>query len=200
MKRMTFQPPTEHYDERIEAIDEQICSLIKKRKELSNDNPGFPKKQLIASWAKKYDFYEDFLNSVFADLLIEEIYKPVVEPKGFRKNIPLLKVLEKDDVFYSVTFIRQFENASIVHFSIDRHLEEERMGMYHHQYSEFELSIEGGEADYHCVNQGGGGSGGHMAFNFIVSPVLPDNCSKYTFVFKEYKEPFRKSAGVEFSI
>ncbi len=37
-----------------------------------------------------------------------------VEPKGFLKNTPILKSFEKDDVFYSVTFIRQFENASVV--------------------------------------------------------------------------------------
>ena len=119
MKRMPFEPPTEHYDERIEAIDEQICQLIKQRKELSNNNPGFPTKQLIANWAKKYNFYEDFLNSVFAHFLNEEIYKPVVEPKGYLKNIPILKSFEKDDKFYSVTFIRQFENASVVHLNID---------------------------------------------------------------------------------
>ena len=72
MKRMPFEPPTEHYDEEIEAIDEQICNLIKQRKDLSNNNPGFPTKQLIANWAKKYNFYEDFLNSVFAHFLNEQ--------------------------------------------------------------------------------------------------------------------------------
>lgn len=30
-----LEPPTEHYNERIEAIDEQICKLIQQRKELS---------------------------------------------------------------------------------------------------------------------------------------------------------------------
>lgn len=78
MKRLPFEPPTEHYDKNIEAIDEQICDLMKQRKELSNNNPGFPSKQLIADWSTKYDFYEDFLNSVFAHFLNEEIYKPVI--------------------------------------------------------------------------------------------------------------------------
>lgn len=56
MKRMSFEPPTDHYDEQIEAIDEQICNLIKQWKDLSNNNPGFPTKQLITNWAKEYNF------------------------------------------------------------------------------------------------------------------------------------------------
>ncbi|MBP1917488.1 chorismate mutase [Lederbergia galactosidilyticus] len=74
MKRMAFEPPTDHYDEQIESIDEEICHLIKQRKDLSNNNPGFPTKHLIASWSKKYNFYEDFLDSIFSDFLHEEIY------------------------------------------------------------------------------------------------------------------------------
>lgn len=120
MKRMPFEPPTEHYDEKIETIDEQICNLIEQRKELSNNNPGFPTKELITKWSMKYNFYEDFLNSVFSHFLNEDIYKPTVEPKGFLKNIPMLKSFEKDGVFYTVTFIRQFKNASVVHFTIDK--------------------------------------------------------------------------------
>ena len=65
MKRMSFEPPTEYYDERIEAIDEQICVLIKQRKDISNYNPGFPTKKLISDWSKKYNLYEEFLNGVF---------------------------------------------------------------------------------------------------------------------------------------
>lgn len=56
MKQMPFEPPTNHYDERIEAIDEQICQLIKQRKELSNNNPGFPTNQHIADWSKSIIF------------------------------------------------------------------------------------------------------------------------------------------------
>ncbi|WP_226036823.1 hypothetical protein [Aquibacillus saliphilus] len=120
MKRLPFEPPTKHYDQQIEAIDEQICNLIKQRKDISNNTPGFPTKKLITAWSEKYSFYEGFLNSVFTNFLNEDMYKPVVEPKGFLKNIPILKSFEKDDVFYSVTFVRQFENASVVHFNIDR--------------------------------------------------------------------------------
>ena len=34
MKRMHFDQPTEHYDDRLIPIDEQICSLVKQRKEI----------------------------------------------------------------------------------------------------------------------------------------------------------------------
>jgi len=201
MKRMPFEPPTKHYDQHIEAMDEQICNLMKQRKELSKNNPGFPTKQLIADWSIKYNFYEDFLNSVFAHFLNEEIYKPVVEPKGFLKNIPILKSFEKDDLFYSVTFVRQFQNASVVHLNLDRDDSEQMPGVLH-EHSWFDLVIDDGEGtDYDCRNEGGGGSGGHRSYTFIVSPPLPEDFSKIKFVFKECKTPFKtKPTGLEFII
>ncbi|MCM3456232.1 hypothetical protein M3685_20190 [Heyndrickxia oleronia] len=200
MKRMPFEPPTEHYDEHIEAIDEQICNLIKKRKELSKNNPGFPTRQLIADWSIKYNFYEDFLNSVFGHLLNEEIYKPVVEPKGFLKNIPILKSFEKDDVFYSVTYVGQYENASVVHFNIDREDVDDEMPRSFREPTFFNLSIEGNEVDYECRIEGGGGSRGHISYTFIVSPALPDDFSELKLVFKQCKVPFQKPTGFEFVI
>lgn len=200
MKRMPFEPPTEHYNEHIEEIDEQICNLIKERKDLSKNNPGFPTKQLIANWAKKYNFYEDYLNSVFAHFLNEDIYKPVIEPHGFLKNITILKSFEKDDVFYSVTFMRQYKNASVVHFNIDREDSDDDTPRRFREPFLFDLSIEGKEVDYDCRNEGGGGSGGHESYTFIVSPALPDDLSELKLVFKQCKVPFQKPTGFEFVI
>lgn len=201
MKRIPFEPPTEHYDYRIESIDEQICDLIKQRKELSNHNPGFPTKELISAWCKKYNFYEDFLNGVFAHFLNEEIYRPVVEPQRFLKNLPILKSFEKDDVFYSVTCVRQYENASIVHFNIDREEPDDEMPRrFHREHTFFELSINSKGVEYDCRNEGGGGSGGHETYTFIVSPALPDDSSKFKLVFKEFRIPFQKPTGFEFVI
>jgi hypothetical protein len=200
MKKIPFEPPTEHYNERIEAIDEQICQVIKQRKELSNNDPGFPTKQHILNWSEKYGLYEDFLNSLFAHLLNEEIYRPVVEPKGYLKNIPILKSSEKDDKFYSVTFVRQFENASVVHLSIDSNATDDVSDWHEREHTHFELSVEGEETHYDCRNEGGGGTLGHETFTFIVSPALPDDSSKYKLVFKEYKIPFQKPTGFEFII
>ena len=199
-RRFQFEPPTEHYDNRIEAIDGQICDLIKQRKKISSNNPGFPSKQLISSWCEKYNFYEDFLNGVFAFFLNEDRYKPVVEPIGFLKNIPILKAFENDDVFYSVTFVRQFKNASIVHFNIDREDSDDEVPRRIREPIFFDLVIEGKEVDYDCRNEGGGGSGGHEAYTFIVSPALPDNLSEIKMIFKEFKPPFKKPTGFEFVI
>jgi hypothetical protein len=201
MKRRSFEPPTEHYDERIEAIDEQICVLIKQRKDMSNNNPGFPTKKLISDWSKKYYLYEEFLNGVFGHFFNEELYRPIVEPKGFLKNLPILKSFEKDDLFYSVTFVRQFQNASVVHLNIDRDDSDEMPGVFP-EHNWFNLSIDDGEGtDYDCRNEGGGGSGGHRSYTFIVSPPLPDDFSKIKLIFKESKTPFKaKPTGLEFVI
>lgn len=59
-RRFQFEPPTEHYDNRIGAIDEQICGLIKQRKEISSNNPGFPSKQLKGIIKINYPFLSFF--------------------------------------------------------------------------------------------------------------------------------------------
>lgn len=41
MKRMTFERPTDYYDERLYTIDEKICALLKERKELSAGRSRF---------------------------------------------------------------------------------------------------------------------------------------------------------------
>lgn len=200
MQYAGFRPPTEYYDKRLEGIDEQICVLIKKRKELSNDNPGFPTKQLIASWVEKYGLYEDFLNSLFHTLYDDEMYKPRVEPKGFVKNIRLLKTFENKEYFFTVTFVRQFKNASVVHLHVDRNKPLDSTKEAHEHYSHFNLSIEAEDIDYDCYFTSGSGSAGHTVSEFVVSPALPDDCSKYKLVFKELKEPFSKPTGLEFSM
>lgn len=201
MNRMLFEPPTEYYNKKIEAIDEQICSLIKQRKDQSNNNPGFPTKHLIKAWAKEYNFYENFLNSMFTDFLNEDMYKPVVEPKQFIKNIPVLRSFERDRVFYSVTFVRQYKNASVVHFNIDREEAYDEMPERNHEHTFFDLSIKDSKkGNFDCRNEGGGGSGGHESYTFIVSPALSDDITSFKFVFKGYKIPSRKKTDFEIII
>ncbi|WP_156410953.1 hypothetical protein [Paenibacillus sp. Soil787] len=65
MKRMPFERPTDHYDKRISNIDEQICDLIRQRKDISDNNPGFPPFEYISNWATTFELYEDFLKAVF---------------------------------------------------------------------------------------------------------------------------------------
>lgn len=200
MKRMPFEPPTNHYDYKIERIDEEICRLIQERKEYSNHNPGFPAKELIKKWAIKYNFYEDFLNSIFSLFLNEEHFKPYIEPKGFLKNIPILKSFEKDGVFYTVTFIRQYKNASVIHLTIDEEASpEEDLGRFR-DHSMFDLSVEGDGPEYDCRNNFGGGSDRHQSFTYTASPALPDDLSTIKLIFKEYKMPFQKPTGFEFVI
>lgn len=201
MNQLPYERPTEHYDEKLETIDEQICDLIKQRKDLSSNTPSLPTKQLLSNWSKKYDLYEEFLVSVFSHFLNEEWYRPVVEPTGFLKNIPILKSFEKDHKFYTVTFIRQFKNASVVHFTIDRDdSEDDEMSRRFRDPNLFDLEIVGKEVDYDCRNEGGGGSGGHESFTYIISPALPDDLVDYKLVFKQCKIPFNIPTGFEFVI
>jgi len=196
---MSIDPPIEHYDKSVGLIDEKICELINERKLISN-NPGYPTADLITNWSKKYNLYEEFLDNLFIHLLNEEMYKPMEEPKGFIKNVPVLKSYENKDVFYSVTLVRQYENVSVVQLHIDKDSSEENPAD-RHQNTFIELTVEDKENEYECRYEGGSGSGGHMSHDYIVSPPLPDDMTRIRLIFKEYDEPYRrKPTGLEFVI
>ncbi|KWW21918.1 MULTISPECIES: hypothetical protein [Peribacillus] len=189
MNRMPFEQPTEHYDERISSIDEQLCALVRQRKDISADNPGVPPEDAISKWALKYDLYEDLLRSLFWSMRMDDVYKPRVEPTGFRKHLSVLKMVEQDDQVYSVTVIRQYENASVIQLHVDWE-EAKDVPMDEHHHKSFELFL--GEP-YDCWQDRAGGSTGHYTYNFIVSPPLPDDISSMDLVFKEYHEPFKEN-------
>lgn len=182
---------------RISSIDEQICTLIKERKELSMNNPGFPLDEYISHWAEKFNLYEDLLKSVFGTLRMEEEFKPRVEPKNFIKHIPILKSVEIDKKLYTVTFIRQFENASVVQLNVDWDGSNDTHEYTRHHHS-FEMNI--GE-QYDCRFFGGGGSTDRYTHNFIVSPPIPDDPSGLSITFVEYDSFFKdKPTGIEVKI
>lgn len=187
MKRMPFKRPTTHYDETIKQIDEKICELINQRKKMSNNNPGYPPFKYISNWAEKFDLYEDLLKSVFSSLWNEKIYIPLIEPRGFLRNLPVLKSIEIENRLFSVISIRQYSNSSIVNFNIDL---DNTSGSSEHQprHTNFELFI---SEQYDCRMLDGCGGEGHFHYNFIVSPPLPDNLSGIELIFKEYNLPFR---------
>jgi hypothetical protein len=195
MKRVPFNQQPEYYDERLTQIDEQLCSLLKQRKEISNHNPGFPPTEDISKWAEKFDLYEDLLRSLFGLLENDEHYRPRVEPINFKKYIPVLKSVEKEQCVYSVIFIRQYENASVINFTMDWEPEEEPDRERFHRHSFWELWV--GEG-FDCRANGGGGSNEHISYNFIVSPPLPEDISGLDLKLTEYKAPFKKNpTGLE---
>lgn len=200
MEQFGFESPTDYYDERISETDEQICKLINERKRLSDNNPGFPSSNYITKWSKGYNLEEIFLNYVFAHFYNEELYKAAIEPKNFRKNIAVLKAFEKEDTFYSVTFVRQFENVSVVHLNINSKATDESSEWDHSEYKHYKLSIKSENTQFECRNEEGGGTSGNYSYAFIVSPALPDDVSQYNFVFTEYSLPSKKDTDFEFVI
>lgn len=190
MQRMPFERPTDDYDEKISSIDEQLCALIKQRKDISSNNPGFPPAEYISNWASKFGLYEELLHSLFGTLgTDEEFFKPPVEPKGFMKHVPILQSVEQDGRFYSITFMRQYKNASVVHLNVDWDATNE--SPEDHEYAFLKLFI--GDS-YNCRMGDGVGSTGHSSHSFIVTPPLPDDISAFDFIFKEYNPPFRDSS------
>jgi hypothetical protein len=157
----------------------------KREKRLSNGNPGYPPLESITEWAEKFDIYKSLLQSVFAALWNEKQFRPFVQPEGLRMHIPVLRSVEIDNHIYSVIFIRQYTNASLVNFNIDWESPEgspfDRASRSH-----FELSLGPG---YDCYMSSGSGSQDHYTYNFIVSPAIPDDISGIDLIFTEHKQP-----------
>jgi hypothetical protein len=195
MRRMPFERPTEYYDDKLLPIDEELCSLLQQRKQVSHKNPGYPKLEDIAKWAEKYDLYEDLLRSIFGVLENEEAFKPQIEPEDFQKYIRILQAVETEECLYTVPFIKQYANASVVHLNIDKEYDESYERERFHRNSFWHLEIGN---RYDCRVTGGGGSQEHTSFDFIVTPRLPEDLSGMTLTFKEYGTPFKKKpTGLE---
>ncbi|MBB4823671.1 hypothetical protein HNO89_000891 [Sporosarcina luteola] len=193
MTRLPFEPPTDFYHDDMMPIDEQIVNLLKKRKELSGGEPGFPPLTLIQQWSKQFVLYPDYLNHLFSLLMDEETYRPIPEPEKFKKLVPIMKSVELGDVQFSVTFIRQYENSSVLllHIDYDASNGSSEVDLYRH-YA-LTLSI---APDYYCRQTRGSGSDGHITNVFIISPALPDDLSSLAFVFKGSLVPVRANSEV----
>ncbi|SHN50536.1 hypothetical protein [Desulfitobacterium chlororespirans] len=178
MNAMPFHPPTDYYCKELAPLDEEICSLLAKRKELSNQNPGFPDPDLIAQWSQAFGLKEYWLCLVFAHLLSEEQIHIPVEPVEFLRFIPVLRSVTVDKLSHTVTYLKQYSNASIVYIETEV-ITPEPFG--HLGHAMFELSI---APEYLCTLNGGGGSGKTMQHSFVVTPPLPDDVSEVEFHFK----------------
>ncbi|TYP74677.1 hypothetical protein [Paenibacillus methanolicus] len=186
LKRMPFERPTDHYDEKLLPIDEQLCALLKQRKALSGGNPGYPPIEYVERWATDNGLQEEFVKVLFGTLMNEDIFKPVVEPEGFRAYIPVLQSFEQDGFFYTLNAVRQYNNASIVTLAIDWDTMSDDMPNHMSARGLYELNA--GE-DYECRMTEGGSSSGHGSYNFVVWPPLPDDLAGMTFVFTPIGRP-----------
>ncbi|MDN4492555.1 hypothetical protein [Ureibacillus aquaedulcis] len=160
-----------------------------------------PTDDIISQWAAKFDLYENFLYQMFGTIRYEHLFKTKIEPYGFRKQLPVLKAVEVGERLYTVTVIKQYENASVVQLHIDSDnlddsppvdLTKKRNNV------NFELFI---DDKYDCRKDRAGGGNGHYTCSFIVSPALPDDVTGVDLVFKEYSDNFMENpTGLEIKI
>lgn len=195
---MMIRKPDErfsHYeDERIASIDEQICALLKQRKELSGEPALLPSPEKIAAWSEKFGLYENYLHSIFAVARRPSSFRPRIQPENFRKYIPMLRSLERDGVMYTLSFIRQYQNASVVQLLLDYESMPNAANHSRPPHPFFELEV---GAPYDAVSSGGGGSSYHFSFTFTVTPALPDELASQRFVFKTLSGPDGDPTGEE---
>lgn len=175
MRMSSFRPPTDYYCAELAPIDEQICGLLAKRKEISNNNPGFPNLEQISEWSLHYELNEDWLRTIFANMYGERHLHQQIEPTEFLKYVPILKYAEVGSILYAVTHMKQYSNASVVYIETEVNTVEPyvRLGHAHH-----ELSI---SPQYQCRPNGGCGQDRGMQHSFVVTPSLPDDLTGVEF-------------------
>lgn len=177
MRRMSYSSTTDYYCKSLAVIDEQICELLAKRKELSDDNPGLPGPELISSWCKQYGLNEEKIRNIFASMSSEHSFLPreQIEPAEFLKFVPIMKSVELDNILYAVTYMKQYENASVVYIDMELNSAEENVRL---EFSGFELFI---SPKYQCRPHGGSGQLKGLQHTFVVTPSLPDDVTGLEF-------------------
>ncbi|WP_312128852.1 hypothetical protein [Lysinibacillus capsici] len=182
---------SKYNDSRLVTIDEQICALLQQRKEQAAHTPGLPSDDTISKWAQQYGFDDTFLALFFQLIKSEKYYTSKVEPSGFRHYIPVLKTVEKGERLYTVSYVRQYDNASVVKLLIDWDEQQEPQLTIQQklQRNHFGLYI---DVSYECRTKGTGGSNGHESSTYVVTPPLPDDLRGLHFVFTEYEDAFEE--------
>lgn len=182
---------SKYNDSRLVTIDEQICALLQQRKEQAAHTPGLPSDDTISKWAQQYGFDDTFLALFFQLIKSEKYYTSKVEPSGFRHYIPILKTVEKGERLYTVSYVRQYDNASVVQLLIDWDEQQEPQLTIQQklQRNHFGLYI---DASYECRSKGTGGSNGHESSTYVVTPPLPDDLRGLHFVLTEYEDAFEE--------
>ncbi|MCO1602221.1 hypothetical protein [Desulfosporosinus nitroreducens] len=175
--RETFHPPTDYYCESLAPIDEEICALIAKRKVLSENNPGFPSLNLITTWCNRHELNEKMIKSLFGTIYNENNFLDhfQVEPTRFLKYVSILKWVEIESVLYSVTHMKQYNNASVVYIEYEVNNSEPHVKLGH---ARVELFI---SPDYQCQQYRGNGQDKGMQYSFKVIPPLPDDVTGLEF-------------------
>ncbi|MED4554732.1 hypothetical protein P9305_18620 [Lysinibacillus capsici] len=182
---------SKYNDSRLVTIDEQICTLLQQRKEQAALTPGLPSDDTISKWAQQYGFDDTFLALFFQLIKSEKYYTSKVEPSGFRHYIPVLKTVTKGERLYTVSYVRQYDNASVVQLLIDWDEQQEPQLTIQQKLERkhFGLYI---DASYDCRSKGTGGSNGHESSTYVVTPPLPDDLRGLHFVFTEYEDAFEE--------
>lgn len=123
---------------------------------------------------------------MFSTLYHIDIHKPRVEPTGYRCVVPVFKLVEQDSDIYLVTYLRQYDNATIVNLQTESHDEAESVNRDSRpRHVQWTLQVDGFET-YHA---GGHGSTAHMTHQFVVTPALPDAPAGFHLAFTWRKFP-----------
>nr|MDA8226397.1 hypothetical protein [Desulfitobacterium hafniense] len=105
----------------------------------------------------------------------ERHFLPLVVPTGFRKFVPILISVEIDGILYSVTHMKQYDNASVV--NIETEVDSDNTNV-RFEHAQFELFI---APEYQCRPDGGYGHHKGMRHSFVVIPSLPDDVTNLEF-------------------
>jgi hypothetical protein len=123
----------------------------------------------------------------------ENFHRPKVEPEGFRRIIPVMKLKEIKSQVFLITHLRQYDNASVVYFQSDSKSENQAQNG-HRPHLKWALFI---GPEYDSYPTSGTGGNDQVIQQFVVTPCLPDNVEDIIFRFKWSSRMPNEENGLE---
>lgn len=158
-----FHAPTDHYDERVKSIDEEIAASIAKRQAVAEGHPGFPRAEYLEAWANQHALPVSILQQTFRVLQRWPVSRERVIPERYLRFIPLMRTKNLGDIRVFIPYVRQYSNCGLILVEVEGAIGG-RGGL------DIRLIIEGYDCQFH------GGRGDRFAADhvFLVTPPIPD--------------------------
>ncbi|WP_223068576.1 hypothetical protein [Paenibacillus caui] len=167
------------YSDEARALDEQLLSLMRQRRELSKEKPLYPGGELVEEWVDRFGISEYKIHE-----LLRMINGPVrrmnrSDYKGeLRTVVPLMKTMTAGDFIFQMTHIMQYDNWSELTLNIKYN---GTVGGRANLDPNLTLAVYSELETYEVRRGGGSGGSEEITMQFIITPPVPDQVDEISF-------------------
>lgn len=172
-----FRKIPNHYSPEIQNIDEQLLTLMRQRKELSEGKHTFPDQELLHELADKFGMAVEKVSLTLHLLNGQQHPMYRTEHEELQDVLPIMRKKQSEDCEYVLTHAMQYASYSVITLEIN-YLKEEA-GEVRLQPN-LTLAVIG-EQDYIVQRFGGRGGGRQAQLQYHVTPPLPQRLDRTEF-------------------